>query len=123
LSNKRSLVSRDNLVDLIVTCLDHPAAMNQVFMVSDNEDLSTTELLIRMGRALGCNARLMPVPAWLLGGAAKMIGKGDIAKRLIGSLQVNIAKTSALLGWVPVISIDEGLRNAATAFLDKKDIE
>ena len=64
--NQRSLVALDNLVDLIVTCLTHPAAANQTFLVSDGEDVSTTELLRRMGQAMGRPARLVPVPAsWL----------------------------------------------------------
>jgi UDP-glucose 4-epimerase len=58
--NKRSLVALDNLVDLIVTCIDHPAAANQTFLVSDGEDLSTSELLGKMAMALGATARLLP---------------------------------------------------------------
>ena len=64
--NQRSLVALGKLVDLIVTCLIHPAAANQTFLVSDGEDVSTTELLRRMGRAMGRPARLIPVPvSWL----------------------------------------------------------
>ena len=111
--NQRSLVALDNLVDLIVTCLTHPAAANQTFLVSDDEDVSTTELLRRMGQAMGKPARLLPVPvSWLKVGAA-MVGKRDAAQRLSGSLQVDIEKTCRLLGWVPPISLDEGLRRAA----------
>ena len=66
IQNRRSLVALDNLVDLIATCVEHPAAANQTFMVSDGEDLSTRQLLRRMGGALGRPARLVPIPAWLL---------------------------------------------------------
>jgi UDP-glucose 4-epimerase len=111
--NQRSLVALDNLVDLIVTCLTHPAAANQTFMVSDGEDVSTTELLRRMGQAMGHPARLLPVPASWLKVAAGLVGKGDVAQRLCGSLQVDISKTRELLGWVPPVSLDEGLRRAA----------
>ena len=111
--NQRSLVALDNLVDLIVTCLTHPAAANQTFLVSDGEDVSTTELLRRMGHAMGCPARLLPVPASWLKLAAGMVGKQDVAQRLCGSLQVDIAKTRQLLGWSPSLSLDEGLRRAA----------
>ncbi|HAL39233.1 MAG TPA: NAD-dependent dehydratase [Polaromonas sp.] len=110
--NQRSLVALDNLVDLIVTCLTHPAAANQTFLVSDGEDVSTTELLRRMGRAMGRPARLIPVPASWLKLAAAMVGKRDVAQRLCGSLQVDIEKTRRLLGWTPPISMDEGLRRA-----------
>jgi UDP-glucose 4-epimerase len=111
--NQRSLVALDNLVDLILTCLTHPAAANQTFLVSDGEDVSTTELLRRMGQAMGKPARLLPVPASWLKVAAGLVGKGDVAQRLCGSLQVDISKTRELLGWVPPVSLDEGLRRAA----------
>ena len=111
--NQRSLVALDNLVDLIVTCLTHPAAANQTFLVSDGEDVSTTELLRRMGQALGRPARLIPVPASWLKLAATVVGKQDVAQRLCGSLQVDIEKTRRLLGWTPPLSLDEGLRRAA----------
>ena len=111
--NQRSLVALDNLVDLIVTCLTHPAAANQTFLVSDGEDVSTTELLRRMGQAQGHPARLIPVPASWLKLAATMVGKPDVAQRLCGSLQVDIEKTRRLLGWTPPLSLDEGLRRAA----------
>jgi len=111
--NQRSLVALDNLVDLIVTCLTHPAAANQTFLVSDNEDVSTTELLRRMGHALGCPARLIPVPVSWLKVTAAMVGKLDVAQRLCDSLQVNIEKTRSLLDWVPPLSLDEGLKKVA----------
>ena len=115
--NKRSLVALDNLVDLIVTCIDHPAAANQIFLVSDGEDLSTTELLRRMGMALGKPARLLPVPSWLIKRGAAILGKQALAQRLCGSLQVDINKSRELLGWVPPVSVDEALRRAAEHFL------
>jgi nucleoside-diphosphate-sugar epimerase len=111
--NQRSLVALDNLVDLLVACLAHPAAANQTFLVSDGEDVSTTELLRRMGQALGCPARLVPVPASWLKLTAAGVGKSDVAQRLCGSLQVDIEKTRRLMGWAPPISLDEGLRRAA----------
>ena len=111
--NPFNLVALDNLVDLIVTCLTHPAAANQTFLVSDGEDISTAELLRRMGQALGRSARLIAVPASWLKWAAAMVGKPDIAQRLCGSLQVDIEKTRRLLGWSPPLSLDERLRRAA----------
>ena len=111
--NQRSLVALDNLVDLIVTCLTHPAAANQTFLVSDGEDVSTTELLRRMGQAMGRPARLMPVPVSWLKLAAALVDKPDVAQRLCGSLQVDIEKTRRLLGWTPPLSLDEGLKRAA----------
>jgi nucleoside-diphosphate-sugar epimerase len=111
--NRRSLVALDNLVDLIMTCLAHPAAANQTFLVSDGEDVSTTELLRRMSEALGRPARLISVPPGWLKLAARLVGKQDVAQRLCESLQVDIEKTRRLLGWAPPISLNEGLRRAA----------
>jgi len=114
---RRSLVALDNLVDLIMTCVRHPLAANQIFLVSDGEDLSTTALLRRVARSLDRPARLVPVPPRLLGFVASLLGKGDMAQRLCGSLQVDIDKTKALLDWAPPVSVDEGLRRAAQDFL------
>jgi nucleoside-diphosphate-sugar epimerase len=112
-ANRRSLVALDNLVDLLLTCIHHPAAAGEAFLVSDNEDLSTTDLLRRMGAALGHPAKLVPLPPRLLHWCAATLGKGDTALRLLGDLQVDIAHTQKTLGWAPPISVDEGLRLAA----------
>jgi len=117
--NKRSLVSLDNLVDLIATCIDHPAAANQTFLVSDGEDLSTSEMLRRMAGALGKPARLLPVPAVMLECGATLLGKRAVAQRLCGSLQVDIRHTCETLNWSPPVSVDEGFRAAASAFLNE----
>ncbi len=111
--NRRSLVALDNLVGLIVTCLNHPAAANQTFMVSDGEDLSTADLLRRMGEAQGTPAHLFYMPLVALKLGAALVGKQSIYQRLCGSLQVDISKTRQLLDWTPPISVDEGLRRAA----------
>jgi nucleoside-diphosphate-sugar epimerase len=108
--NKRSLVALDNLVDLLVTCIDHPVAGNQTFLVSDGEDLSTTELLRRLGRAMGKPARLLPVPVPVLQLGAALLGKKNVAQKLLGSLQVDMTATCATLGWQPPVAVDEGLR-------------
>lgn len=115
-NNRRSLVALDNLVDLIVTCLNHPAAANQTFLVSDGEDLSTADLLERIGTALERPARLFYMPLALLKLGATLVNKPGIYQRLCGSLQLDIAKTRELLGWTPPVSVDEGLRRAADGF-------
>lgn len=116
IGNQRSLVALDNLVDLIVTCMTHPAAAGQTFLASDGEDLSTTELLRRMGAALGKPARLLPVPAILLEWGAALIGRKSIGQRLCGSLQVDITKARDLLGWGPSTSVSEALKKTAASF-------
>ena len=112
-ANRRSLVAVDNLVDLIVTCITHPAAANRVFLVSDGEDLSTMELLRRMGQALGRTARLITVPTGLLKLGAILLRRPELYHRLCGSLQIDISATQGLLGWAPPVTVDEGLRRAA----------
>jgi len=108
--NKRSLVGIGNLVDLIIRCINYPAAANQVFLAGDGEDLSTTELLRAVGKAMGKSARLIPVPAGLLQFGATILGKRAMAQRLLGSLQVDISKTCELLDWKPPYRVEEGLR-------------
>jgi nucleoside-diphosphate-sugar epimerase len=112
--NCRSFVALDNLIDLIITCIHHPNAANQTFLVSDNEDVSTADLLRRMATAQGVPSRLFPVPLIVLNSAAKLIGKQAVAQRLLGNLQVDISHTMNTLNWQPPISLDEGLRRAAT---------
>ena len=110
--NRRSLVALDNLVDLVALALVHPNAAGQIFMVSDGEDVSTTDLLRRTAEALGRRARLLPVPMSWLEVAATVLGKRAVAQRLCGSLQVDISKTCDLLEWRPPVSLDEALRRA-----------
>lgn len=114
--NKRSFVAVDNLVDLLFTCIDHPAAVNQVFLAADGEDLSTPELLQRTAHAMRKTLHLLPLPAKVLELGALVLGKRKLAQRLCGSLQVDISKTCEVLGWVPPISVDEGLKKAVAGF-------
>ncbi|TVP09805.1 UDP-glucose 4-epimerase family protein [Shewanella sp. MSW] len=120
--NKRSLVSVHNLVDLIVTCIDHPKAANQVFLVSDDHDISTAEMVKHMSQALGKSCRLFSVPLWCYRLVGKLTGKMDVVDRLIGSLQVDITHTKKTLGWTPPQTLEHGFKEAAEAFLRKKNI-
>jgi nucleoside-diphosphate-sugar epimerase len=110
--NRRSLVSLDNLVDLILKCTYHPNAGDQTFLISDQHDLSTAELMRKIGNALGQPARLLWVPAWCISLVAYLTGKKMISQRLLGSLQVDMQNTCELLDWTPPVSVDEGLRRA-----------
>ncbi|EHY9867073.1 SDR family oxidoreductase [Vibrio vulnificus] len=118
--NKRSLVSVDNLVDLIITCLDHPKAANQVFLVSDDHDVSTSEMVRHMALALDKPTWQLPLPVWCYNLAGKLFNKSDVVDRLTGSLQVDITHTKETLGWTPPQSLQEGFKQTAEAFLQSK---
>ncbi len=119
--NKRSLIALDNLVDLIIRCLEHPAAANQIFLAADGKDLSTTELMKKLARYLGKPPRLLSIPQKMLESCFKLLGKEELAIRLCGSLQVDIRKARRLLGWAPPVSVDEGLEQTAKWYLDQKN--
>jgi len=105
--NKRSLLALDNFNSFIINCLANPKASNQVFLLSDNEDVSTAELLRKLAAAEGKNARLLPVPVSWMKFAAHLFGKIEVAQRLFGSLQVDCTKACYLLDWKPIVSMDE----------------
>ncbi|MDH0447940.1 SDR family oxidoreductase [Shewanella sp. GD04112] len=118
--NKRSLVSVTNLVDLIITCIDHPKAANQVFLVSDDHDVSTSEMVHEMAKALDKPSMQLPIPIWCYKLAGKLFNKSDVVDRLTGSLQVDISHTKQTLGWKPPQTLQEGFKQTAQAFLQAK---
>ncbi|MDO9418333.1 NAD-dependent epimerase/dehydratase family protein [Pararhizobium sp.] len=113
IKNHRSFVYLENLIDFIIVCLNHPAAANDTFLVSDDEDLSTPDLLSGLGSALGRPARLIPVPQRVLRAAAQFFGKQDMATRLLGSLRINICKNKEILNWKPSVRVVQGLADTA----------
>jgi nucleoside-diphosphate-sugar epimerase len=120
IDNRRSLVFIDNLVDLLMCCIRHPGAAGGVFLVSDGEDLSTTELLQRVTSHLGIPNRLLPIPIKLVNTCAGIFGRIDLAQRLCDSLQVSIAHTEEILKWKPPFSVEHGLIKTADAYLRKR---
>ena len=120
--NQRSLVALDNLVNFIVLCADReksPKAANEMFLIADGEDVSTTEILQKVAKAFGKRAFLFPIPVSWMVCAAKLIGKGDVANRLFGSLQVDSSKARELLNWKPVITMNEQLKKTAETYCEK----
>jgi nucleoside-diphosphate-sugar epimerase len=109
------MVALDNLVDFIGECVKKPAAGNEIFFVSDGEDLSTPDLIRRMAHHMGRSAHLIPVPPSVLSAGAALIGKRDLNSRLTNSLQVDISKARRILDWLPPIAVDEGLRRAVAS--------
>jgi len=108
--NQRSLIGLDNLVDLLIRCVDHPAAAGQTLLVSDGEDISTPDLLRYMANALGRSARLLPVSVALLRLVGHALGKQAEIDRLVGSLKIDSRHTRELLDWNPPVSVAEGIR-------------
>lgn len=116
-NNERSLVFIDNLVDLLIRVIDHPKAAGEVFLVSDDRDVSTTELLKLMSSALGKKAKLIPIPLFILKVIFNFVGKSNYSQRLLGSLSLDISKTKELLNWKPLISFEDGIDKTAKSFL------
>ncbi|BBP05732.1 UDP-glucose 4-epimerase [Sulfuriferula plumbiphila] len=116
--NARSLIGIDNLASALHACLTCPAAAGRTYLVRDGEDVSTPELVRRLGRHLGKPARLFALPAPLLEGLAGLAGRRADVQRLTGSLIVDDRRIRRELGWVPPRTLDEGLAQMARAWLD-----
>jgi nucleoside-diphosphate-sugar epimerase len=116
INNRRSLVSLENLTNLICRCIDHPRAANQTFLVSDDRDVSTSELLRMIAHSLGKPCRLFVLPDYLLNLAATLFGKQDIAIRLFGNLQVDVEKTKSLLDWRAVGTLEESINTTVMSY-------
>ncbi len=115
--NMRSLIGISNLVEFTTLCADinaSPNAAGEIFLVSDGEDVSISELLRRVAAAYQCPSRLLPVPAWLLRGAARLANRSAQADRLLGSLLIDDSKAREMLGWSPAVNVDEQLGRMAT---------
>lgn len=117
IQNARSLIYVGNLVDALVLSATHPAAAGQTYLVSDGEDVSTSELIQRMAKVLGVSERLFPLPLMFLRLSGLLIGKGSAVNRLISSLCVDITKIRRELGWTPPFTMDEGLQATAEWYL------
>lgn len=110
IKNKRSLVSIDNLIDLLIRCIDHPKASGQTFLISDGEDLSTKDLLRYIAIEKGYKIHFFPFPLSLLKFFCFIIGKSKEISRFTSSLQVDIENTKELLDWKPILSVKDGIR-------------
>ena len=111
IKNSRSLVALENLVDLLLVCIRHPEAAGHVFLVSDGEDISTTDLLKKIAVVMGKKSKLIPMqPRWLES-LAFLLGKRAVLQRLCSNLQVDIEKTRQILGWEPILTLEQGLKN------------
>lgn len=117
--NKRSLVSLDNLVDLIETCIRHPRAANKTFLASDGHDLSTSELISEIALCMNKRPALLPFPISILRLLGKCTGKSDIIARLTESLQVDISHTRKTLDWRPPYTVHESLQKTVDSLVSR----
>lgn len=117
INNQRSLVYIDNLVSLILTCCEHPGAVNKTFLVSDDEDVSTTRLMQQIAKSMGKPSRLIPVPQRLIELGARILGKSHLSDRLCGNLQLDITETLNTLSWKPPVSFEKGIQKTVNVYL------
>ena len=116
-SNQRSMLALDNLIDFIILVVTDPRAANQTFLLSDGQDLSSKELVTKIALALGLAPRVLPVPTILLKVLGFLLGKRAAVKRLLGSLQIDSTKARKLLGWIPPVTAEEGISSTIKAIL------
>lgn len=119
-NNKRSFISITNLVDFMCTALTHPLAANQLFLVSDDEQPSTPELLKIVAHHMGKKIVLVPIPVCLLQIAARLLGKPRMAMQLCGSLQVDNSKAKKLLDWKPPLTLDQAIQQTVISFKEEE---
>lgn len=113
--NLRSFVNLDNLCSFILLCCQHPNAANQTFLISDDEDVSTTALITSIKQALGKQPWLLPIPSQSLDALFRVLGKKNYSERLLGNLQVDITKAKTVLGWQPVTRFQAGIQSMVDA--------
>jgi UDP-glucose 4-epimerase len=117
-NNRRSLIGVENLADCLVRCVTDPEAANHTFMVSDGQDVSTRELVVRLAPLLGRSARFLPVPEVALRLASRLVGKRSAINRLLGSLEIDSSKVRRTLEWEPPVTLDCGLTATALWYLE-----
>ena len=110
LDNKRSMVSVYNLVDLIHVCMTHPNAKNEVFLASDQDDISVKQLFEKLAYHQNNNLIILPVPKSLIAFLASLVGKKAMASRLCSELIVDTSKNTQLLGWTAPYTVDTSLQ-------------
>lgn len=117
-NNKRSFIFIDNLTDFIGKCVQHPVAANQIFLVSDGQDISTKFLISRVGLLLNKKAFIFPLPIGFIKFIAMLLGKRNVFDKVFGSLQIDSAEAKESLSWTPPYTVEEALRLTASSYLE-----
>jgi UDP-glucose 4-epimerase len=120
LQNRRSLVALDNIVDFLIRCVSHPNAPGHIFMISDDHDLSTPDLIRLIAKSMNKQPFLLPIPAQFVSSCAKALGKQAVLNRMMGSLQVDITDTKQILDWTPLASTDVAIQKTVSHFLQQR---
>jgi len=110
INNRRSFLYIGNLVDAINTCITHPLAVGETFLVSDGQDVSTPDLIKMIVSAMNKKAVLFSLHPNILKVLCKIAGKSEELEKLTGSLLVDSSKIRNLLGWRPPFTLEEGIR-------------
>ena len=110
IKNQRSMIGIDSTIDLLIRCIDYPKASGKTFLASDDEDLSTPELIKLIASSMRKKANLFPFPISMLKFLGSVFGRSEEINRLVGSLRVDNSYTKEILNWVPPISVEEGIR-------------
>ena len=116
INNQRSMIFVGNLADAVITCLENPSAAGEIYFVRDGEDLSSSDLIRRVGEALNRPVRLFSFPPVLLRLAGRITGKSLAVDRLLASLQINDDKIRTQLAWTPPFNVVQGLDKMAEWF-------
>ncbi|MGY2040996.1 NAD-dependent epimerase/dehydratase family protein [Pseudomonas pergaminensis] len=117
INNSRSMIALENLIDFIFRCIDHPAAANQAFLVSDGQSFSTKELVTLLAKGMGRKLPLVPIPPACLKGIARLLGRQALHTQLCESLKIDASKSKDLLGWNPPVTAEAALENAGKKYL------
>jgi nucleoside-diphosphate-sugar epimerase len=110
INNRRSLIGIDNLVDIIIQCIDNPKVVGKTFLVSDGKDLSTPELINLIALSMGKKANLFPLPIFILKFLGLIFGRREEISRLIGSLKIDNSHLKKVLNWAPLVSAEDGIK-------------
>ena len=118
--NRRSLIGLDNLCGFLELAINHPAADGDVFIVADDEPVSTADLFRQISHAIGRTPRFLPLPRWLLAAVLRPLGQSDTLTRLCGSFELDNAKARETLGWQPNIAMSTEITRTVAAHMSDR---
>ena len=115
--NLRSFIGLDNLIDVMIKCIDKPEALGKTFVISDGQDISTPDLIKKLANHMGKKHFLIIFPIFLLKFFGTICGKSNRIDRLTNSLQIDNTYAEKVLDWKPRVNLEEGLNKTIKWFL------